>query len=237
MRKLVLTGLMAAVAIPMAAAPADAQRRSSNEQQEQRECIRELRDADSRREYRKEQRECAREIGEARGQDWRQGDRYDYSRSRPGMAYNERQERLECNRELRNADSLREYRREQRECAREISQARGQDWRQGRRYDYNRPPASGAYYADAYYRDGRYYRDRRMTANDRIYRGRDNRYYCRRSDGTTGLIIGAGAGALIGNSIDSNGSGTLGTILGALAGGALGREVDRNRSSRDLRCS
>jgi len=178
MKKIMLAGLAAAIAIPMAAAPADAQRRGSNERQEQRECARELRNADSRREYRSEQRECAREI----------------------------------------------------------SQARGQDWRQGRRYDYNRPPPGGTYYADNYYRDGRYYRERRLNANDRIYRGSDNRYYCRRSDGTTGLIIGAGAGALIGNSIDSNGSGTLGTILGALAGGVLGREVDRNNSSRDLRC-
>ena len=147
----------------------------------------------------------------------------------------ESQERRECNRELRNSDSRREYRREQRECAREISQARRQDWRQGRRYDYNRPPAGGAYYADDYYRDGRYYRERRLSYNDRIYRGRDNRYYCRRSDGTTGLIIGAGAGALIGNSLDGGRSSTLGTLIGAFAGGALGREVDRG-NSRNLRC-
>jgi hypothetical protein len=149
---------------------------------------------------------------------------------------NEAKEQRECNRELRDADTRREYRREQRECDREITRARGQDWRQGRRYDYNRPPPGGVYYADDYYRDGRGYRERRLTANDRIYRGRDNQYYCRRSDGTTGLIIGAGAGALIGNSIDNRGSSTLGTILGAVAGGVLGREVDRNSSNRDLRC-
>ena len=105
----------------------------------------------------------------------------------------------------------------------------------GRRYDYNRPP-EGGYYADDYYRDGRYYRERRLSANDRIYRGRDDRYYCRRSDGTTGLIIGAGVGALVGNSLDGGRSSTFGTILGAVAGGAIGREVDRNDSRRDLRC-
>jgi hypothetical protein len=147
----------------------------------------------------------------------------------------ESQERRECARELRNADSSREYRAEQRECAREISQAQRRDWRQGRRYDYNRPPPGGTYYADDYYRDGRYYRERRLSSNDRIYRGRDDRYYCRRSDGTTGLIIGAGAGALIGNSIDGGRSSTVGTILGAVAGGAIGREVDRD-SRRGLRC-
>jgi len=63
--------------------------------------------------------------------------------------------------------------------------------------------------------------------NDRVYRGNDGRYYCRRSDGTTGLIIGAGAGALLGNALSNGNSGLLGTVLGGLAGGAIGRSVDR----------
>ena len=149
---------------------------------------------------------------------------------------NEVQERRECARELRNADSRREYRRERRECAREISQARREDWRRYNRYDWNRPGPSGYYYADDYYRDGRYYRERRLSYNDRIYRGRDGRYYCRRNDGTTGLIIGAGVGALIGNRLDNGRSSTFGTILGAVAGGAIGREIDRSDGRRDLRC-
>ena len=140
---------------------------------------------------------------------------------------NERQEQRECARELRNADSRREYRNERRECAREIAQARREDWRNYNRYDYNRPGPGGAYYADDYYRDGRYYRERRLTRNDRIYRGRNGRYYCRRDDGTTGLIIGAGVGALIGNQVDGGRSSLLGTLIGAAAGGAIGREVDR----------
>src|SRR5690349_5040055 len=89
------------------------------------------------------------------------------------QGYNERQERRECARELRNADSRREYRRESRECQREIAQARREDWRNYRRYDWNRPAAGGYYYADQYYRDGRYYPIRRLSRNDRIYRGRD----------------------------------------------------------------
>lgn len=149
---------------------------------------------------------------------------------------NERREARECQRELRNADTRREYRQERRECARELSQARARDWRTYNRYDYNRPPAGGAYYADDYYRDGRYYSERRLSYNDRIYRGRDGRYYCRRNDGTTGLIIGAGVGALVGHSIDDGRSSTLGTILGAVAGGAIGREIDRSDNRRDLRC-
>ena len=59
------------------------------------------------------------------------------------------------------------------------------DWRSYRNYDYNRyPPGTDTYYADRYYRDGRYYRERRLSRRDRIYRGSDGRYYCRRSDGS-----------------------------------------------------
>ncbi|HYD14590.1 MAG TPA: glycine zipper 2TM domain-containing protein [Allosphingosinicella sp.] len=148
------------------------------------------------------------------------------------QGYNERQERRECARELRNADSRREYRRERRECAREITQARREDWRRWNRYDWNRPGPGGYYYADQYYRDGRYYSVRRLSRNDRIYRGRDGRYYCRRSDGTTGLIIGAGIGALIGNSLDNGRSSLFGTLIGGAAGAAIGREIDRG----NVRC-
>src|SRR3546814_6781219 len=83
------------------------------------------------------------------------------------------------------------------------------------RYDYNRPdPRYGGYYADRYYRDDPRYRERRLSRNDRVYRGRDGRYYCRRSDGTTGLIVGGLAGGVLGNVIAPGGSETLGTIIG-----------------------
>ena len=95
-------------------------------------------------------------------------------------------------------------------------------------YDYNRPdPRYGGNYADQYYRDDRRYQERRLSRIDRIYRGRDGRYYCRRTDGTTGLIIGGAIGGLIGNSLDNGRSSLLGTLLGAGAGAAIGREVDR----------
>ncbi|MDQ8756938.1 glycine zipper 2TM domain-containing protein [Sphingosinicella sp. LHD-64] len=144
---------------------------------------------------------------------------------------NERRELRECREDLRDADSRREYNRERRDCRRDLREARARDWRQYRRYDHNRPPPGG-YYADDYYRDGRYYRERRLTRNDRLYRGRDGRYYCRRSDGTTGLIVGAGAGALLGNAIDGGRSSLLGTLIGAAAGGAIGREIERG----NMRC-
>ncbi len=100
------------------------------------------------------------------------------------------------------------------------------DWHTYRNYDYNRPPNT-TYYPDQYYRDGRYYQERRLSRADRIYRGRDGRYYCRRSDGTTGLIIGGVLGGLIGNGLSSGRSETLGTLIGAGAGAALGSSIDR----------
>jgi hypothetical protein len=102
-----------------------------------------------------------------------------------------------------------------------------------RQYDYNRPdPSYGGYDASRYYRDTPEYRERRMGNRDRIYRGNDDRYYCRHSDGSTGLIIGALAGGLLGNSIARGDSRLLGTILGAGAGAAVGSSIDRT----DARC-
>ena len=62
------------------------------------------------------------------------------------------------------------------------------------------------------------------------WRGKDGRVYCRKPDGTTGLVIGAVAGALVGRAIDTRGDRATGTILGAGAGALLGREVERGRS-------
>ncbi len=101
------------------------------------------------------------------------------------------------------------------------------------RYDWNRPdPAYGGYYADRYYRNDPRYRERRLSRRDRVYRGRDGRYYCRRSDGTTGLIVGGIAGGVLGNIIASGQSEVLGTIAGAAAGAAIGTAIDRG----EVRC-
>ena len=124
------------------------------------------------------------------------------------------------------AAQSREDRREDRRDHRRDQRA---EWREWNRYDYNRPdPRYGrSYDARRYYRDGRYYQERRLTRADRIYRGNDGRYYCRRNDGTTGLIIGAVAGGLLGNALDNGRSSTLGTILGAGGGALIGRSIDR----------
>jgi Glycine zipper 2TM domain len=83
--------------------------------------------------------------------------------------------------------------------------------------------------------DRRYgYQDERRSYDEPVYRdtqtwrGEDGRSYCRRRDGTTGLIIGGAAGALLGREVAGRGDRTLGAILGAAGGALLGRSVDRN---------
>lgn len=130
-------------------------------------------------------------------------------------------------RSVRHDDRNRVKQQNRREHA--VRQQRSNSWSGYNRYDYNRPdPRYGVYQADRYYRDGRYYQQRRLTNNDRIYRGSNGRYYCRRNDGTTGLIIGMVGGSLLGRAIAPNGSRTLGAILGGGAGALIGRSIGRD---------
>ena len=102
-----------------------------------------------------------------------------------------------------------------------------------RRYDYNHPdPSYNGYYANRYYRDDQRYRERRLNRRDRVYAGEDGKYYCRRSDGTTGLIVGGIAGGALGAALTSGRSEVLGVLLGAAAGAAAGNAVDRD----NVRC-
>jgi hypothetical protein len=66
----------------------------------------------------------------------------------------------------------------------------------------------------------------------RAWRDDDGRWRCRRDDGTVGLLIGAGVGALVGREIDGGRDRTVGTIVGAAAGALIGREIDRD----DVEC-
>ena len=112
--------------------------------------------------------------------------------------------------------------------------ARSAGYSSYRSYDWNRPdPSYGSYDAGRYYReDNRRYRERRLSRNDRVYRGRDGRYYCRRSDGTTGLIVGAAAGGTLGAIIAPGGSEVLGALIGGAAGAVIGKSVDQG----EVRC-
>lgn len=101
-------------------------------------------------------------------------------------------------------------------------------------YNDDRDPWVTDYDATRYYRDGPQYRERRLGAEDEVYRGSDGRYYCKRSDGTTGLIVGAAGGALLGNVIDGGRRRTAGTLVGGALGAILGRTVEQQSS--DVRC-
>jgi len=81
------------------------------------------------------------------------------------------------------------------------------------------------WYPDDHYRKGNY-RERRLGRDEQIYRGRDGRYYCKRKDGTTGLIVGGIAGGVLGHEIAPGGSKTVGAVLGAVAGGLVGKSLD-----------
>jgi hypothetical protein len=113
--------------------------------------------------------------------------------------------------------------------------ARDREWneRRDRRYrsrgDYRWRGDQRGWDASRAYRQGNY-RERRLSRQDTVYRGRDGRYYCRRNDGTTGLVVGAALGGILGGAI--GGGDLLGIVLGGAGGGLLGREIDRG----NVRC-
>jgi Ni/Co efflux regulator RcnB len=100
------------------------------------------------------------------------------------------------------------------------------------------PPPGGwgptDYDASRDYRDDARYQERTLSANDQVYQGSDGRYYCKRSDGTTGLIVGAAAGGILGNVLDGGRHRTGGTLIGGALGALLGKSVDQN--SANVRC-
>jgi hypothetical protein len=120
-------------------------------------------------------------------------------------------------------------------------QARERDTRYRGPQGYNAAPSrySDDRYENGYdpardYRDGPNYRERTLANDDRVYRGTDGRYYCKRSDGTTGLVLGAAGGGILGNVIDGGHSRTVGTLIGGALGALAGRAVEQNNS--ELRC-
>lgn len=63
----------------------------------------------------------------------------------------------------------------------------------------------------------------------KTWRDSQGRLRCRRPNGTTGLIVGAAGGALVGRAVDTRGERATGTILGAAAGALIGRSIERSR--------
>jgi uncharacterized protein YcfJ len=63
----------------------------------------------------------------------------------------------------------------------------------------------------------------------KVWRDSHGRMRCKRSNGTTGMIIGAAGGALVGRAIDAHGERATGTILGAVGGALVARAIERDR--------
>jgi hypothetical protein len=137
--------------------------------------------------------------------------------------------------------------------ARERDARRGYDRPDGRGYEP--PPPSGAvkydlprdrddappppagydtrYDAARDYRDDARAEERRLEARDEVYRGSDGRYYCKRNDGTVGLVVGGASGALLGNIIDGGRHRAAGTLIGGALGALVGSAVAQQQN---LRC-
>jgi hypothetical protein len=64
------------------------------------------------------------------------------------------------------------------------------------------------------------------------WRGSDGRLYCKRPNGTVGMIVGGAAGVLGGRAIDRRGERMTGTVLGGALGALLGRQVQRSMGDR-----
>jgi hypothetical protein len=150
----------------------------------------------------------------------------------------------QAQRRFENERTIYESERQRYEAAR---RRYGGGYNNGYNNAYNNGGAAGAgayrddysqyqtdYDATQYYRDDPRYQERVLTANDQVYRGSDGRYYCRRNDGTTGLIIGGAGGALFGNMVDGGHNRVGGTLIGGALGALLGRSIDQN--SQPVRC-
>jgi len=126
-------------------------------------------------------------------------------------------------------------------------QARARSWQGSRQGGRDDPRGYGdvsqlhsddrderGYDAAQYYREGPVYQERALASDDRVYRGNDGRYYCKRNDGTTGLILGAVGGGILGNVIDGGHSRAAGTLIGGAVGALAGKSIDQNSSQ--VRC-
>lgn len=74
-------------------------------------------------------------------------------------------------------------------------------------------------------------------AGQTYYQGRYNyNYGYRCNNGSTGTIIGAIAGGLLGSQVAGRGDRAIGAIIGGAAGALAGREIDRNSGNNRYNC-
>ena len=103
------------------------------------------------------------------------------------------------------------------------------------RYGYSNRYDNGYYAQSSRNGRGYYNQDRRYDrryANQRYYNQRYGNHYGQRCSGSTGTILGAIAGGLLGREVAGRGDRTVGAIVGAGAGALAGRAIDRNDCRR-----
>lgn len=158
----------------------------------------------------------------------------------PAMAQTSPEEARFAQAQARFQQELRVFQQEfDRYQAWQSSRPRYDDRRYDERRDPRYDPRADDRYENGYdpsrdYRNGPNYSERVLGPDDRVYRGNDGRYYCKRNDGTTGLIIGAVGGGILGNVIDGGHSRAVGTLIGGGLGALLGKSIDQNSSQ--VRC-
>jgi len=98
--------------------------------------------------------------------------------------------------------------------------------------------SSGRYRSAApvYYRQAPVYystppRHARASYNNQYWWGQNGRMNCRRQDGTTGTIVGAVAGGVLGNMIAQQGDKQMGTVIGGALGALLGNQIAKGNVS------
>jgi Glycine zipper 2TM domain len=110
----------------------------------------------------------------------------------------------------------------------------------GHGHGYGHYQNNGGYYQRSDYDNGYnnrgydngYYQQSRYEDDDRGYRN-NNSYRCDRGKGSTGLIVGAVAGGLLGRAVVGRyGDRTAGTIAGAGVGALAGRALQKAGNNR-----
>jgi hypothetical protein len=74
------------------------------------------------------------------------------------------------------------------------------------------------------------YRGASVRGSQPYWWGSNGQVYCRRQDGTAGLVVGALAGGTLGNMIAKQGDKTLGSVIGGTLGAVLGNEIAKGNA-------
>jgi hypothetical protein len=114
---------------------------------------------------------------------------------------------------------------------------RDRQYRQNGQYGQYRGPGSWQPYSngsrwDQGYRHDVYptYRGASVRGSQPYWWGSNGQVYCRRQDGTAGLVVGALAGGTLGNMIAKQGDKTLGSVIGGTLGAVLGNEIAKGNA-------